>query len=70
MMQVFDYIVIAYITLRTFSEINLKKTFIQGQVIGSRVVTWSLPYSKEKCFKLKIFKTILFQITIYKKQNL
>jgi hypothetical protein len=36
MMQVFDYIIIAYITLRTFSEINLKKkTFIQGQVIGS-----------------------------------
>jgi hypothetical protein len=30
-MQVFDYIVIAYITLRAFTEINLKKTFIQGQ---------------------------------------
>ena len=35
MVQVFDYIVIAYITFRTFTEINFKKTFIQGQVIGS-----------------------------------
>jgi hypothetical protein len=35
MVQVFDYIVIAYITLRTFTEINFKKTFIQGEVIGS-----------------------------------
>ena len=35
MMQVFDYIVIAYITLRAITEINFKKTFIQEQVIGS-----------------------------------
>ena len=35
MMQTLDYIVIAYITLRTFTEINFKQIFIQGQVIGS-----------------------------------
>jgi hypothetical protein len=36
MAQVFNDIVIAYITLGTFTEINIKKTFIQGQELQSR----------------------------------
>jgi hypothetical protein len=32
MMQVFDYIVIAYITLRAFTEINLKKNVYSGAI--------------------------------------
>jgi hypothetical protein len=35
MVQVFDYNLIAYITLRTFPKMNLNKKFIQGLVIGS-----------------------------------
>jgi hypothetical protein len=31
MVQAFDYIVIAYITLRTLTDINFKQMFIQGK---------------------------------------